>query len=93
LLGPQRLAAVPPGLQFGQYRIMTAGASLRLEEAAGALIDVGRIGMQRFPADIRMAVHTHDLPVRRNVPPRLVHQPISADVTTRANDGKQGQNS
>ena len=72
---------------------MAAAALLRAEEAAGALIDVGRIGVQRSLGDIAMAVQAHDLPVRRDVPPRLVHQPIRISVTAHANYGEKTENS
>jgi len=93
LIGLQRLAAVPPGLQLAKNRIMTAGALLWLKAAAGRLIYVGRVWVQRLFGNFAVAVQAHDLPVRRNMPPRLVHQPIGVNVTVHANDGKQDQNS
>jgi len=88
LLGLQRLATVPPGLQFDRYRIMTAGAWLRLKPATGRLVHVGRVWVQRLFGNFAVAVQAHDLPMRRNVPPHLIHQPIGASVAARADDGE-----
>jgi hypothetical protein len=85
LIGLQRLPSVSTRLHFGEHRIMAAGALLRVEAAAGELIDVGRIRVQ-FPfADAAVAVQAHDLPVRRDMPPFLVHQPICAGTGAHAN--------
>jgi hypothetical protein len=53
-----------------------------MEPAAGELIDVGRVRVQRSLADIAVAIQAHDLPVRRYMPARLIHQPICASVTS-----------
>jgi len=80
-----RLAAMPAVLQIGDNRIVAAGALIRAEEAVGDLIDVGRIRVQYFLDDIRMAFGAHDLPVRGDMPPGLVHQPICVSVNAHAN--------
>jgi hypothetical protein len=41
--------------------------------------------VQRLFADIPVAVQAHDLPVRRDVPACLVHQPICVSVNAHAN--------
>jgi hypothetical protein len=78
LIGLYRPAAVPPGRHLGQNRIMAAGALLGLKAAAGRLVYVGRVWVQRLFGNFAVAVQAHDLSVRRNVPARLVHQPIGA---------------
>ena len=84
---------MPPGRQLGQNRIMAASAWLWLKAAAGRLVYVGRVWVQRLFGNFAVAVQAHDLPVRRNMPPHLVHQPIGVNVAVHADDGKQGQNS
>jgi len=85
LIGLQRLPAMAPSPQLGEDRIMAAGALLRTEVTAGELIDVGRIRVQRLFADIAVAGEAHDLPVRRDVPAGLIHQPICVGRNAHAN--------
>lgn len=85
LISPQRLPAMALSPQIGEDRIMTAGAKLRAESASGELVDSGRIRVQRFLADIAVAVQTHDLPMRRDVPASFIHQPICVGRNTHAN--------
>ena len=85
LIGLQRLPAMAPRPQLGEDRIVAAGALLRAEEAAGEPIDIGRIRVQRLFADIAVAVQAHDLPMRRDVPAALIHQPICVGRNAHAN--------
>jgi hypothetical protein len=72
---------------------MAIGALFRMEAAAGALIDVGRIWMQRLFGNIAMAVQAHDPPVSGDMPAGLIHQPICVGRNAHANYGEQTENS
>jgi hypothetical protein len=84
LIDLERLSAMALSPQLGKHRVMAAGASPGMEETFGGPVDVGRIGMRPLFSDIAVAVQTHDLAVGRNMPARLVHQPICVGRTAHA---------